>query len=414
MDRNTLPSNCFCNLGIAFNEAQKRRKSLKQGLLVQPVPAYLANKDEILKTWEILAIAVRGYEYRAKSSVCLDCRKKFQLCRCPWTETIKNHLVKFMGGRNLEEELFPWGRRSAGREVTERRLDFHLAQKDIQTVATMLCILDPPEYRLKHRREQLQQHEDRHRDVVSAPKTYTTKEEKVEDKPPRKPVRMRTSKSDSENLAHSAPYGDTGRDVAMEAVETDVNPVNYRTMHRFFSESQMPTIVTPLNTTIEEEAAEGDSFAAGEEQAEEEEEHVEEEELPEEDCKLIDPANHDRNESIKAWYSQFLRGLGMVNKSLEVAKFLKSNPDEPAYRFEAVRSCGGCQKTVQDGKYCPDCPKSDRGRVCQLCRIPVRGILSICLACGHGGHVGHLRDWFSTRARCPSPACKCRCLEMMA
>ncbi|KAI8324631.1 hypothetical protein GQ54DRAFT_256101 [Martensiomyces pterosporus] len=34
---------------------------------------------------------------------------------------------------------------------------------------------------------------------------------------------------------------------------------------------------------------------------------------------------------------------------------------------------------------------------------------SWCQTCGHGGHVSHLKSWFSTHAECPIPGCSCEC-----
>ena len=37
-----------------------------------------------------------------------------------------------------------WSDRALGREVIEERIEYHLQRRDIQTAATILCIVDPP------------------------------------------------------------------------------------------------------------------------------------------------------------------------------------------------------------------------------------------------------------------------------
>ena len=33
-----------------------------------------------------------------------------------------------------------------------------------------------------------------------------------------------------------------------------------------------------------------------------------------------------------------------------------------------------------------------------------------CQTCQHGGHAGHMRDWFQTQDTCPISKCDCKCL----
>ena len=77
---NTMPANCYTNLGIAFNEARKKKVRIQHrsggirtaacgsGVGTTAAAAshasYVKEKAEILKTWEILAFTVRSYEYR--------------------------------------------------------------------------------------------------------------------------------------------------------------------------------------------------------------------------------------------------------------------------------------------------------------------------------------------------------------
>ena len=51
-------------------------------------------------------------------------------------------------------------------------------------------------------------------------------------------------------------------------------------------------------------------------------------------------------QAVKRWYAQFLRRLGMDIKSVEVAKFLKSNPDEQEFRIGLRDPCESCSARV--------------------------------------------------------------------
>jgi hypothetical protein len=479
VNRRTMPANCYSNLGMAYNEARKKTVRIKQQngvcgggrvtAAAAATDAYMAEKDEILKTWEMLAFTVRLYEYRKKSltSTCLDCRKKFMNCRCPWTETIKGHLLKYPGKNCDEEEFFPWGQKALGREVIEQRLEYHLGRGDIQTVATILCILDrkPKPNRISSRFlvTPVVRAVTRVRSAASITLSSSANTANSSN-------RSRSSNSESETLAAAAAaygcgalhdaarplqpnYPDTGRDVAMEAIESasaSASTSNSRNsifskrrnfslnvcsseregvvlgssstvsahqrFHRFFSEGQTvaPAAASSFST--------GHSFSHSNsgievENVEEVDEEAAAEEEDEEDASastLLDPAKAERNEQIKRWYSQFLRDLGMEMKSLEMAKFLKYYPDEQAHRVDVSSACDGCSGSATENvdiSNCANCAKS-RPRMCVVCRLPVRGLVSVCLHCGHGGHVGHLREWFLTREQCPA-ACGCPCLEKM-
>ncbi|KAG2391750.1 hypothetical protein C9374_013235 [Naegleria lovaniensis] len=49
---------------------------------------------------------------------------------------------------------------------------------------------------------------------------------------------------------------------------------------------------------------------------------------------------------------------------------------------------------------------------CSLCRIPVKGLVSYCPNCNHGGHVEHIQNWFKSHETCPA-GCNCKCSSYM-
>ncbi|XP_021954003.1 GATOR complex protein WDR24 isoform X2 [Folsomia candida] len=64
-------------------------------------------------------------------------------------------------------------------------------------------------------------------------------------------------------------------------------------------------------------------------------------------------------------------------------------------------SCGKCAKplTQKAGNYCDKCRKTVAR--CAVCHVSVAGLMSWCQGCGHGGHVSHLRQWFTKHQECP-------------
>lgn len=71
------------------------------------------------------------------------------------------------------------------------------------------------------------------------------------------------------------------------------------------------------------------------------------------------------------------------------------------------------------GVYCCHCRSQARGTQCAVCKhltfqcavchVAVRGSSNFCLSCGHGGHTGHMMDWFRRQDECPA-GCGCHCL----
>ena len=45
---------------------------------------------------------------------------------------------------------------------------------------------------------------------------------------------------------------------------------------------------------------------------------------------------------------------------------------------------------------------------CSICTNAVRGLFTVCISCGHGGHVNHIMPWFEEQSVCPT-GCGCTC-----
>ena len=52
---------------------------------------------------------------------------------------------------------------------------------------------------------------------------------------------------------------------------------------------------------------------------------------------------------------------------------------------------------------------------CSVCQAKNQGLVAMCLRCGHGGHMKHIREWFSDdvnnrRRKCAIVTCQCHCV----
>ena len=48
---------------------------------------------------------------------------------------------------------------------------------------------------------------------------------------------------------------------------------------------------------------------------------------------------------------------------------------------------------------------------CVICQLSLRGLATVCLQCGHGGHMEHIREWFEGGEKECATGCGCRCWE---
>ena len=74
-----------------------------------------------------------------------------------------------------------------------------------------------------------------------------------------------------------------------------------------------------------------------------------------------------------------------------------------------ISKSGEKQSLKQNSLWCSPC--GDFSLTCSLCQMAVRGAGYFCASCGHGGHTGHMREWFELTVECSS-GCGCRCGEL--
>ncbi|OQV12464.1 WD repeat-containing protein 59 [Hypsibius exemplaris] len=123
---------------------------------------------------------------------------------------------------------------------------------------------------------------------------------------------------------------------------------------------------------------------------------------------ILHPDRKQEFDLFKREYCEHLYGARLLNKRAEIMKCL-GDAAEPHRGVEYYGICHNCRLEVR-GSRCFRCKYI--ATTCIICHIPVRGMSSFCIVCGHGGHSTHMQNWFATNAACPS-GCGCLCLEAM-
>ncbi|XP_022214670.2 GATOR complex protein Wdr59 [Drosophila obscura] len=122
-------------------------------------------------------------------------------------------------------------------------------------------------------------------------------------------------------------------------------------------------------------------------------------------CSLIRRTKMPLFDQFKRAYAEILFGWQLLSKRALILKHTQNTPP-PIQGVEFVTECGTCSMPKRTSK-CAYCMRP--ALYCVLCRLPVRGAANACLACGHGGHMDHMMQWFEKHTVCAT--CGCSCLE---
>jgi len=135
-------------------------------------------------------------------------------------------------------------------------------------------------------------------------------------------------------------------------------------------------------------------------------------------------------------YSELLVSWGLPTKAAEVCKIIaKAEELKENYRYGSVHRHrkGQCIRDILAfseqslGYQCavpgfearqehetvitqelPQCRQCRRVSLrCSICELSVRGLLCICIVCGHGGHYEHMKQWFEDNDDCAT-GCGCK------
>ncbi len=143
----------------------------------------------------------------------------------------------------------------------------------------------------------------------------------------------------------------------------------------------------------------------------------------------MDPDSFELYERLKGFYAEQLYIWGLTQQRLAVLKSsnlsdyglqdhnnLKMTVDCQTEGLHAVIDATEednfaiCTTKGNTSMQCKGCLKASL--YCALCLLPIKGLSSTCVDCGHVGHLRHLRKWFATNEICPAPDCDCNCSNL--
>ena len=129
------------------------------------------------------------------------------------------------------------------------------------------------------------------------------------------------------------------------------------------------------------------------------------------------------------WYADYLYSFGLFQSFTDLMKCeplidLKqtgySDSDELDVNLSIYSFCICGSVLSHDYESCLVCKKKKKVE-CVVCRTGCRpfDLISMCVKCGHGGHLDHLQSWFSSEIVCASglfeflffSGCGCLCLS---
>lgn len=124
--------------------------------------------------------------------------------------------------------------------------------------------------------------------------------------------------------------------------------------------------------------------------------------------RLLELKRRDLYNYYKLLYADILYRWGYLSEREEILKFVDRIPPQHKEVITFDNICQWCRRSIKS-HYCRSC--SRYAFRCTICHVAVKGNSMFCTACGHGGHVGHMREWFAKgNKECPS-GCRCRCVE---
>ena len=133
---------------------------------------------------------------------------------------------------------------------------------------------------------------------------------------------------------------------------------------------------------------------------------------------LIDPTLIPRYLALQVIYADLCMCLNllvhraqMLKLPLHTAAAPAAAPPQPRAAKNGLSfepTCLRCNRNAVGARHCASC--NVFLFACGLCRLPVGGLFSVCVYCGHGGHSRScMAEWFAANDTCPTQGCTCRC-----
>ncbi|KAH9507691.1 GATOR complex protein wdr59 [Bulinus truncatus] len=329
---------------------------------------------------------------------------------------------------NLEERA-PWACRPCGRPLLKKMFDHYSKCRDVQTLAMLSCVFWDKE---KPKRDVLsfistssQNRNDSQSTAANVPEITLASssdsgwnlllnktgsnaaallphaQKQTSPSPVLSPVHPLPPSSSPSSSSSSAIRGKGGRTMAEVASQPNL-AVLFRAGR---SKAGRSTAVMKSKRSFSWSES-YEEFKVSEEKDPKEKELERERHQYSNSCKLLDPDQTAHFEQIKKVYANILFKWGLL---IERAHILKHTD-----------GCGVEHQTIGCPVTCFNCSESVRDVQCHVCKYPalrcsvcnmsVRGLSEVCLACGHGGHIIHMMEWFTQQSVCPS-GCGCKCLQ---
>lgn len=112
------------------------------------------------------------------------------------------------------------------------------------------------------------------------------------------------------------------------------------------------------------------------------------------------------SETIEHWFISYIELLNRF-KLWSIANHVIKCSDHHNIQMMNQQSttiytnCNHCEKAIEKHAWaCSKCSKLTN--TCSICHLPVKGLYSWCQGCSHGGHIGHMKDWFRNFTKCPT------------
>ena len=125
---------------------------------------------------------------------------------------------------------------------------------------------------------------------------------------------------------------------------------------------------------------------------------------------FLDPAKSELHDQYRRTYAEILARQQFFIESAQVAKTI-ANPtraEKSDLTLSFDKKCRKCKIALQNG-FCRRCNRTNDH--CTVCHLPVKGLSWTCVLCGHGGHLKHIRNYFSNDDRSCPTGCGCQCLN---
>lgn len=268
-----------------------------------------------------------------------------------WTLLSKVLAKELEPTTSMSEE--PWACHSFGRKMIKSLFHFYERLKDVQTLAMMSCILMKQRlpYDMIHELTKMEKMEEGEKQLSRPSTRFSSNPESLQLSPEYSPYDVYNTKSSVGKDSSWSPPDFTSEEKVIDPEE------ELRKAHRQSSQ-------------------------------------------------FLDQNENFRYDQFKRNYAEILYRWEMHPQRTEIVKYCS----EKQNNFRAwdlsleCTTCGGQQRYP-----CCETCKSFIVK-CTVCRISVRGLLSFCRSCGHGGHMFHLIDWFKQYELCAT-GCGCPCLK---